>query len=145
MEVCIHHKFKNTATGYFQSRFPLNNIPNKCHITKLASKYTDSSLANLGKNIVQSRYGLSVVLLCFWGALDLCCMVQLCPDKKKNIEGINSNKRIVLRTHQRQQKRRKLEGWETLTLLMTWKSLPASSLRGFLSSLGLAEITVLRS
>lgn len=34
-------------------------------------------LTQLGKYIIKSRYSLRIILLCFWGALNLCCMVQL--------------------------------------------------------------------
>ena len=53
-------------------------------------------LTNFGKDIIQSRYSLSIVLLCFWGALNFCCMIQLSKQTKAKRELVTL---ITLNSH----------------------------------------------
>jgi hypothetical protein len=60
-------------------------LTKKKKFTKAEIEIHEFLLTKLSKNIIQSRYSLSIVLLCFRGALNLCCMVQL-KKKKATLE-----------------------------------------------------------
>lgn len=111
-------------------------MSNKAYIMDQIHKF---DLTKLFNNIIKGRHSFGIVLLCLWGAFDLGCIVQL----KKKMKLVHACIKPLLLPFSKYLAFC-LSLW-SLTLSRSWKSFPVRVLSDSFSSLGLAEMTVLRS